>query len=297
MRSGRRSVAARRTLSGFIRLNIPRRPIGAPPCPSIPPSFSSRRPGPRRRNLQTAVPLRDRPSSRSQGPRRPAGRTDRQAAHQRGVAYRPGGRRRRPSTHRAAARNERHAARHRLHARRRRDSRQRGHTRPARARTGRRSPRSSRIRRVHALAEARYPVAIEQGYATAQWITREGAAHGLDASRMAVAGESVGGNMTAALALMAKQRGDVTFVQQSMYYPVTDAAMNTDSYDQFAGAGGVPSVDHPGGGHHRHRAPAARADARRRCNETRYWSSALRTPGPCGSAWRWSGWPRPWRCR
>ncbi len=51
---------------------------------------------------------------------------------------------------------------------------------------------------------------------------------------MAVAGESVGGNMTAALALMAKQRGDVTFVQQSMYYPVTDAAMNTDSYDEFA---------------------------------------------------------------
>jgi acetyl esterase/lipase len=82
--------------------------------------------------------------------------------------------------------------------------------------------------------EARYPVAIEQGYATARWIVRDGASRGLDASRMAVAGESVGGNMTAALALMAKQRGDVTFVQQSMYYPVTDAAMNTDSYDQFA---------------------------------------------------------------
>jgi acetyl esterase len=82
--------------------------------------------------------------------------------------------------------------------------------------------------------EARYPVAIEQGYATAQWITRDGASKGLDASRMAVAGESVGGNMTAALALMAKERGDVTFVQQSMYYPVTDAAMNTASYDQFA---------------------------------------------------------------
>jgi acetyl esterase len=82
--------------------------------------------------------------------------------------------------------------------------------------------------------EAHYPTAIEQGYATAQWITRDGASKGLDASRMAVAGESVGGNMTAALALMAKERGDVTFVQQSMYYPVTDAAMNTASYEQFA---------------------------------------------------------------
>ena len=82
--------------------------------------------------------------------------------------------------------------------------------------------------------EARYPAAIEQGYATAQWITRNGASKGLDASRMAVAGESVGGNMAAALALMAKERGDVTFVQQSMYYPVTDAAMDTASYEQFA---------------------------------------------------------------
>ena len=82
--------------------------------------------------------------------------------------------------------------------------------------------------------EAHYPVAIEQGYATAQWITRAGASKGLDASRMAVAGESVGGDMSAALALMAKERGDVTFVQQSMYYPVTDAAMDTASYEQFA---------------------------------------------------------------
>jgi acetyl esterase/lipase len=82
--------------------------------------------------------------------------------------------------------------------------------------------------------EAKYPVAIEQGYATAQWITHEGASKGLDASRLAVAGESVGGNMTAVLALMAKDRGDVKFVHQSMYYPVTDAAMDTASYDEFA---------------------------------------------------------------
>jgi len=82
--------------------------------------------------------------------------------------------------------------------------------------------------------EAHYPVAIEQGYAAAQWIMREGAANGLDPERLAVAGDSVGGGMTAALALMASERGDVRFVQQSMYYPVTDAAMDTDSYDQFA---------------------------------------------------------------
>jgi acetyl esterase len=82
--------------------------------------------------------------------------------------------------------------------------------------------------------EAHYPVAIEQGYATARWIVREGAAHQLDPDRIAIAGDSVGGNMTAALALMAGERGDVRFVHQSMYYPVTDAAMDTGSYEQFA---------------------------------------------------------------
>ncbi|MEU7061614.1 alpha/beta hydrolase [Streptomyces sp. NPDC046197] len=82
--------------------------------------------------------------------------------------------------------------------------------------------------------EARYPVAVEQAYATARWITRDGASEGLDATRLAVAGDSVGGNMTAAVTLLAKQRGDVVFVHQSMYYPVTDAAQNTGSYRQFA---------------------------------------------------------------
>jgi acetyl esterase/lipase len=82
--------------------------------------------------------------------------------------------------------------------------------------------------------EAHYPVAIEQGYATARWIAREGRANGLDPERLAVAGDSVGGGMTAALALMAGERGDVRFVHQSMYYPVTDAGMDTGSYEQFA---------------------------------------------------------------
>jgi len=82
--------------------------------------------------------------------------------------------------------------------------------------------------------EAHYPVAIEQGYATARWIVSKGASEGLDAQRLAVAGDSVGGNMATALAIMAKQRGDVRFVHQSMYYPVTDAAQDTTSYKDFA---------------------------------------------------------------
>jgi acetyl esterase/lipase len=66
------------------------------------------------------------------------------------------------------------------------------------------------------------------------WIMREGAANQLDANRMAVARDSVGGNMTAALVLMANEPGDVRFVQHSMYYPVTGAAMDTGSYEHFA---------------------------------------------------------------
>ncbi|GHA05216.1 esterase [Streptomyces tauricus] len=82
--------------------------------------------------------------------------------------------------------------------------------------------------------EARYPVAIEQNYTVAQWVTTTGADHGLDASRVAVVGDSVGGNMSAALTLMAKERGDVTLVQQVLFYPVTDASFDTGSYHQFA---------------------------------------------------------------
>ncbi|WP_030838456.1 alpha/beta hydrolase [Streptomyces sp. NRRL F-4474] len=82
--------------------------------------------------------------------------------------------------------------------------------------------------------EARYPVAIEQNYSVAQWVAREGHHKDLDGRRIAVAGDSVGGNMSAALTLMAKQRGDVTLVQQVLFYPVTDAGFDTDSYHAFA---------------------------------------------------------------
>lgn len=82
--------------------------------------------------------------------------------------------------------------------------------------------------------EARYPIAIEQAYAAARWMMVHGPACGLDVSRMVVAGDSAGGNMAAALVIMAKQRGDVLFIHQSLYYPVTDAEQNTNTYREFA---------------------------------------------------------------
>jgi acetyl esterase len=81
--------------------------------------------------------------------------------------------------------------------------------------------------------EARYPVAIEQNYAVARWVVGDGAGRNLDPARLAVAGDSVGGNMAAALTLMAKERGDVPISFQVLFYPVTDAAFDTGSYHRF----------------------------------------------------------------
>ena len=82
--------------------------------------------------------------------------------------------------------------------------------------------------------EVRYPSALEESWTVARWVVSEGANHGLDPQRIAVAGDSVGGNMSAALTFLAKQRGEVRFAAQVLFYPVTDAAFDTASYHQFA---------------------------------------------------------------
>ncbi|MCA1005757.1 alpha/beta hydrolase [Rhodococcus hoagii] len=82
--------------------------------------------------------------------------------------------------------------------------------------------------------EAKYPVQIEQNYAVAQWVASQGREYGLDTSRLAACGDSVGGNMATVLALMAVERGDVDLRAQVLLYPVTDANFETASYLQFA---------------------------------------------------------------
>lgn len=82
--------------------------------------------------------------------------------------------------------------------------------------------------------ESQYPGAIEQGYAVARHVAENAAAFGADATRIAVAGDSVGGNMAAAVMLMAKDRGGPNFCAQLLFYPVTDASMSSESYRQFA---------------------------------------------------------------
>ncbi|MGW1298047.1 alpha/beta hydrolase, partial [Streptomyces sp. NPDC002533] len=81
--------------------------------------------------------------------------------------------------------------------------------------------------------EAKYPTQVEQNYAVGQWVLEHGAEHGLDASRIAVTGESVGGCMSAVFALMNKERGGIDLKAQVLLYPVADADFNTPSYLQF----------------------------------------------------------------
>jgi acetyl esterase len=82
--------------------------------------------------------------------------------------------------------------------------------------------------------EAKYPSALEEIYAALEWIAGHGAEQGLDPARIAVAGDSVGGNMTTAITIMAKQRGGPQIAAQLLYYPVTNASFDTGSYQQFA---------------------------------------------------------------
>jgi acetyl esterase len=82
--------------------------------------------------------------------------------------------------------------------------------------------------------EAKYPTAIEEIYAVVQWAVKEAEELGFDTNRLIVAGDSVGGNMAAAITLMCKERGGPKISKQLLFYPVTDASFDTDSYHQFA---------------------------------------------------------------
>lgn len=82
--------------------------------------------------------------------------------------------------------------------------------------------------------EAKYPTQVEQNYAVGQWVAEHGADHGLDTSRIAVTGESVGGCMSAVFTQMNKDRGGLDIAGQVLLYPVTNADFTTPSYEQFA---------------------------------------------------------------
>ena len=82
--------------------------------------------------------------------------------------------------------------------------------------------------------EAEYPRAIRESYAVLSWVASHGAARGLDGSRIAIAGDSVGATIATTLTLLAKERGGPALAAQVLFYPATDASLNTESHRRFA---------------------------------------------------------------
>lgn len=82
--------------------------------------------------------------------------------------------------------------------------------------------------------EFQYPIAIEEAYAATKYISENGNSLNLNSSKLAVIGDSVGGNMAAVVTLLAKERGGPKVDYQVLFYPVTDANFETESYNEFA---------------------------------------------------------------
>lgn len=86
------------------------------------------------------------------------------------------------------------------------------------------------------LPAAKFPTQMEESYAALTWTAQHASEFGADGSRIAVAGNSVGGDMSAALTLMAKDRKGPKISYQVLFIPATDASVDTASYHEF-GAG------------------------------------------------------------
>jgi acetyl esterase len=81
--------------------------------------------------------------------------------------------------------------------------------------------------------EARFPTQINEAYEAAAWVTAHGDELGVDGTRLAVCGNSVGGNMAAAVTLMAHDKGGPNIVFQLLMWPALDAGLDTDSYRAY----------------------------------------------------------------
>ena len=81
--------------------------------------------------------------------------------------------------------------------------------------------------------EVRFPVALDQCYGAALWAMKEGVSHHIDPKRLAVAGDSAGGNLVAAVALRAAQREDVALLLQVLLCPALLADSSLPSYEAF----------------------------------------------------------------
>lgn len=82
--------------------------------------------------------------------------------------------------------------------------------------------------------EARYPTAIQEIYSATQWVAQHGAQISVDGKRLAIVGNSVGGNMATAVAMMARNNGTPSLRAQILFWPVTNANFENTSYNEYA---------------------------------------------------------------
>lgn len=79
-----------------------------------------------------------------------------------------------------------------------------------------------------------FPAATEDAYAATQWVSNHADALGMDPARIAVGGDSAGGNLAAVTSLMARDRAGPKLALQVLLYPIADYDLNTSSYRDFA---------------------------------------------------------------
>ena len=82
-------------------------------------------------------------------------------------------------------------------------------------------------------SDAPYPLAINEIYAATKWVAEHGGEINVDGSRLAVVGNSVGGNMATVTALMAKENGGPEIKLQILMWPIVDSDFQTDSYHRY----------------------------------------------------------------
>jgi len=78
--------------------------------------------------------------------------------------------------------------------------------------------------------EHKFPASAEDAYAAAHWVATNASTIGVDPGRIAVGGDSAGGNLAAVVSLIARDRGSPSLAYQVLVYPVTDYAFDTPSY-------------------------------------------------------------------
>lgn len=81
--------------------------------------------------------------------------------------------------------------------------------------------------------EHKFPAALEDAYTAIQWVVSNATAINIDPMRVAVAGDSAGGNLAAAVALMARDRREPVLMYQLLLYPVTHYNFDTQSYQLY----------------------------------------------------------------